>query len=89
MSWMLASSDEFIAVTPSDTALLTYPNDQGDQITRKCKAIFVAATGDITIKNSAGIPVLHTNVLGGGFYAFSTNQIMATGTTANGLVAYF
>lgn len=89
MSWMLASSDEFKSITPSDTVLLTYPNDQGDPITRKCKGIYVGGTGDLVIVNSAGVAVTHTNVLGGGFYPFSTSLVKATGTTATGLVAYF
>ena len=86
---MLASTDEFKAITPSDTILLTYPNDQGDPITRKCKQIYVGSTGDLAVQNSAGVTVVHPNLLGGATYTISTGLILATGTTATGLIAYF
>lgn len=89
MSWMLASSDEFKAITPSDTVLLTYPNDQGDEITKKCKGIYVGGAGNLAIKNSAGNAITYIGVLAGVTYPFSTNQVMATNTTATNMVAIF
>lgn len=87
MSWMLASSDEYKAVTPNDTVLLTYPNDQGDEITRKCKGILVAVAGTIITNNSAGNPITQT-VAAGIIHPISTNLIK-TGGSASGIVAYF
>lgn len=89
MSWLIASSDEFVAVTPSDTALLTYPDDNGDKITRTCKGIYVGVAGAVAVKDKYGNSVTFSNLAAGMLHPIATNRILAAGTDATGIIAIF
>ena len=89
MSWLIASSDEFVAVTPSNTALLTYPYDNGDPITRTCKGIYVGVAGDVAVKDKYGNSVTFGNLAAGMIHPIATKQILSTGTAATGIIAIF
>lgn len=80
-----APSDQFKAVTPSDTVPLRYINNQ----TAKCKGIYVGGAGNLAIKNDQGVAVTITGVLAGVIYPFSTDFVMSTNTTATNIVAIF
>ena len=58
-------------------------------VTGHCRAIFVGVTGNLVIKNSAGTSVTFTNVVPGVIYPLSTNTVVASGTTATGIIAIF
>ena len=82
-------SFQFSAITPSDTALLTYTNSAGEVEKRRCKAIYVGGAGNLAIKDDAGNAVTFTGVTAGSVYPISTDTVMSTGTTATHLVALF
>jgi hypothetical protein len=82
-------SFQFESYTPSDTATMTYTNVDGAVENRSCKAILVGGAGDIACKNDAGTTVVLTGLVAGGIYPISTNQILATNTTATDLVVLF
>lgn len=66
-------------ITPSDTEKLK-PFAGGE--IKRCNAILIGATGDVAIRNEDDTTVILTGLVAGGQYAVSTDQILATGTTA-------
>lgn len=77
-------SYQFIEVDPSDTAILSYNN-----MPLKCKGIYVAVAGDLTVDDDLGNPVTFINIAAGVIHPISTQRIRATGTAATGIVALF
>jgi hypothetical protein len=77
-------SNEFVSVTPSDTAILTYNSKN-----TKTRAIFVGGAGNLAIKNSLGTAVTFTGVAAGSVLPIATSNIMATNTTATNIAALF
>jgi hypothetical protein len=71
--------------SPAQAALGIIPNDSQplDQATR---AIYVGAGGTLHVTMVSGDTVTFTNVLGGMIYPLRATHVLATGTTATGLV---
>lgn len=78
-----------VAVTPSDTV----------RVPNRCRGVFVGTGGNITvvtadadrefsIKGTAIVPVLFKNMPSGSFLGLHIVKVMATGTTANDIVAF-
>ena len=91
----IQSSYKFRAVTPSDTAILTYsttqtPYDVSQTIDEpaQTRGISCAVAGNVAIKNDQGTAVT-IFLSAGAIHPIATNQIMSTNTTATGIVAYF
>jgi len=78
------SSSKFIAVTPSDTVTLVWNN-----IEFATEYITVGVTGDVAVKDEVGTTVVLAGLVAGEVYPVETNLILATGTTATGITAYF
>lgn len=71
-----APADNFKAITPNDsTALTTVP-----------KALFIGVAGNLTVKGGDGISALFP-VQAGQILPIRARFVMATGTTATGIVA--
>lgn len=71
-----APADNVIAITPNDaTALVAVP-----------KALFIGGSGNLTIKGANGVPALLI-VQAGQIVPVRARFVMATGTTATGIVA--
>jgi hypothetical protein len=74
-----AQYSSFVAVTPSDTALIS------------CRAIYIGLSGNLAVNfaSSGGSSVTLLSVPTGGIIPLELNQgrIMATGTTATSMVA--
>lgn len=71
-----AASSAYAAITPSDTvALSTTP-----------KAIYIGGSGNLTVKGSNGISATFA-VTAGQVVNIAPSFVMATGTTATGIVA--
>jgi len=85
----IESAFQFSAVTPSDSAKLTYVTSAGITEVRRCKAIFVGGAGAVAIKDDAGNACTFTGCTAGSVYPVSTDQILSTGTTASSLIALF
>lgn len=77
-------SYKFVAVTPSDTAILTYNNEPS-----KTKGIYVGVSGNLAVKNDLGTAVTYVGVTAGTMYPISASYIMSTNTTATNIVALF
>ena len=77
-------SFQFAAVTPSDTALLTYNGQPA-----RCRAIYIGGSGNLVIENDLGTAVTFTNVVAGTILQVSTARIRSTSTTATNIVALF
>jgi len=82
-------SFQFSAVTPSDTANLSYTNADGEVEERKCKALYIGVAGNVAVQDDAGNAVTFTGVLAGSIYPISTTVVMDTNTTATNIVALF
>jgi hypothetical protein len=65
-----------IAITPSDSVPL--PNTT--------RAIYVGQPGNLRVRLASDDVVTFVGVQGGAVYPFRVEQVMATGTTAGGLV---
>lgn len=80
----IAPSSKFVAVTPSDTVMLSY----GGKPT-ETKALYVGTAGDVAIKNKAGTAVTFSSVPAGSVLPVSVSFVMSTNTTATNIVALF
>ncbi len=77
-------SYKFVAVSPSDTALLVYDGEPS-----RTKGVYVGGAGNLVCKNDLGANITFTGLVAGALYPISTSQILATGTTATNIVALF
>lgn len=77
-------SYKFVAVTPSDTATLSYNGEKS-----KTKAIYIGGAGNLAVKNDLGTSVTFTGVTAGTIYPISASIVMSTNTTATNIVALF
>lgn len=66
------------AVTPSDTTELS-----------GVRALYVGGTGDVAVRWDNGLDVTHVGVQGGSVLTIQPARVLATGTTATGIVAWF
>lgn len=73
-----------IAVTPNDSTDLS---DSGATV--KCRAISVTVAGVIAFKDANDVTRLTSSLAAGTLHPISTKRVMATGTTATGIVAYW
>ncbi len=64
------------AITPSDTATLGQPT----------RALYVGTGGDVTVEMLGGQQLTFSGLQGGQFYPLRVVKVLATGTTASGLV---
>ncbi len=65
-----------VAILPSDTVALAMP----------VRGIYVGSGGNLRVRMVSGAQVDFTGLAGGAVYPFRIAQVMATGTTATGLV---
>lgn len=66
-------------VTPSDTTNMSRP----------ANAIMVTAAGNVAMNLQDGTSVTLPNLQPGTIYPFAANRILATGTTATGIIAVY
>jgi hypothetical protein len=64
------------AITPSDTT----------DLLRATRALYVGAGGDVALQMVSGATVTFTGMQGGMIYPLRVARVLATGTTAAGLV---
>lgn len=65
------------AITPSDSVALTVP----------ARAFYVGGAGNVRVRMVSGAEVTFANVASGAIYPFRITHVLATGTTAAGLIA--
>lgn len=64
------------AIVPSDTA----------ELVALTRALYVGQTGNVRVRLASGPTVTFPNMQGGAIYPIRVRQVLATGTTAGGLV---
>lgn len=79
-----ASGSRAIAVTPSDTADLTFPIGLNGT-----KYLYVGASGDVAAITSSGDSVTFKALASGVFHPISIRRVLATNTTATGILAVY
>lgn len=83
--------DEFESYTtsltsPARDADVIVPNDAAD-LNAVTRAIYVGSAGDLQVQMASGQTVTFENVLAGVVYPIRAARVLATGTTAAGLIA--
>ena len=71
------SPDTMVSVTPSDSVDLPF----------LATCFWVGSAGSIALLNKAGTSVVFGSVPAGAFFIARSTRVMATGTTATGIVA--
>jgi hypothetical protein len=71
--------------SPAERAEAIVPSDS-TELSQATRAIYVGGTGDLRVRMLSGATVTFANIQGGMSYPLRLRQIMATGTTATGLV---
>lgn len=72
--------------SPARDADVIVPNDAVD-LSAVTRGIYVGAAGDLQVQMVSGQTVTFENVLAGVVYPIRAARVLATGTTAEGLVA--
>lgn len=75
-----SSSGWFEPVVPTDSGV--------DNLSTVCRYLWVGVGGDLVCHNEKGVAVLLRNVFSG-YHPIRTNQVVATGTTATDIVAFY
>lgn len=84
-------SDDFAAhqpglTSPAAEAFAVTPSDGAD-LPRTARALYVGSGGDLRLALVAGGTVTLAGVQGGMVYPLRARRVLATGTTAGGIVA--
>lgn len=83
-------ADEFSSyrggiTAPASHGATLVPSDS-TMLTRSTRAIFVGTAGDLAVRLVSGDEVVLTNAIAGMVYPLRVTHVLATGTTASGLV---
>lgn len=71
---------------PAKHAAVITPNDSAD-LAATTRGIYVGSSGDLAVITVSGDTVTFPNVPGGAIFPICVTRVLATGTTANNLVA--
>jgi hypothetical protein len=71
--------------SPAERAEAIIPSDTTD-LSRATRALYVGAGGDVALQMVSGATVTFTGMQGGMIYPLRVARVLATGTTAAGLV---
>ncbi len=71
--------------SPAERAEAIVPSDAAD-LPRATRALYVGQGGDVALRFVSGDSVILANLQGGTVYPLRLRQVLATGTTAAGLV---
>jgi len=71
--------------SPAEHADAITPSDAGE-LPRATRALYVGQGGDVSARFVSGDSVVLANLQGGTVYPLRLRQVLATGTTATGLV---
>ena len=72
--------------SPAERAESIAPSDTTD-LPRATRALYVGESGDVALRMVSGASVTFTGMQGGMIYPLRVARVLATGTTAAGLVA--
>jgi hypothetical protein len=71
--------------SPAQSATAILPSDSTD-LPRATRALYVGQAGDLKVRMVSGEVILFAGVLAGALYPLRVDRVLATGTTASGLV---
>lgn len=69
-----------VAVTPSDTTDLTRGT---------CRGLYIGATGTVVVQTEEGVTLTLAGLAAGSILPLMVRRVLATGTTATGLHAFY
>ena len=80
--------DHTLSLTsPVTTADIISPSDVLD-LNQATRALYVGVSGDVALEMLDGGSLVLANLQGGVLYPFRVKRVLATGTTASGLVGF-
>lgn len=83
LSSITESAQRWLAVTPSDTNLLAQVGK------RYPRALFIGNTGDVAVEDDLGNSEVFENLANGQILEVQPLRVLATGTTATGIIALY
>lgn len=79
-----ASAQRAVSVTPNDSTPIAAP--LSETVTR---GLYVGGTGNLAVKMADGTTVTFTGISAGIIHPLSVTHVLATSTTATGIVAVY
>ena len=73
---------------PEDAAAIT-PGDAGSGLSHVTRALYVGVAGDLALLMQGGATVVLRGVPSGSFLPLRVRQVLASGTTADGIVGFW
>ena len=73
---------------PEDAADIT-PGDAGTELSHVTRALYVGVAGDIALLMQGGATVVLRGVPSGSFLPLRVRQVLASGTSADGIVGFW
>jgi hypothetical protein len=80
---VIAPSAQFVAVTASDSTLLSY-----NGVVSRTKALYIGGAGDLAVKNDLDTTVTFQNIPAGTLMPIAVSQVLAA-TTCTSVIACF
>jgi hypothetical protein len=77
MSFLQHTVGDGFAITPSDTV----------DLPKTANCIYVGGDGDLAIETPSGVNLTFTGLVAGTVFPWKARKVLATGTTATGLIA--
>ena len=74
--------------SPAEGVLEVTPDD-GTDLTVVSRALFIGVAGDIAVQAKDGSTATFSNLIAGFILPIRATRVLATGTTASGIVALF
>lgn len=74
--------------SPAEGAAEITPDDSTD-LTQPSRALYVGTGGDVAVQMIDGTSATFAGVAGGSFLPLRVDRVLATGTTASGIVAIY
>ncbi len=73
---------------PEDAASIT-PGDAGSELSHVTRALYVGVAGDLALLMQGGATVILRGVPSGSFLPLRVRQVLAAGTSADGIVGFW
>ena len=73
---------------PEDAASIT-PGDAGSELSHVTRALYVGVAGDLVLLMQGGATVVLRGVPSGSFLPLRVRQVLASGTSADGIVGFW
>ena len=73
---------------PEDAASIT-PGDAGCELSHVTRALYVGVSGDLALLMQGGATVVLRGVPSGSFLPLRVRQVLAAGTSADGIVGFW